>query len=583
MLAEAGFDVLMVEEGGYYTSTTSRCASATRRRASTKRAARARRRIAAISVLQGKAVGGTTVVNWTTSFRTPEDVVQTWHDKHAVKGFAYADLGAALGRHRGAARASRRSTSIDERQQPEALRRLQGARLGGRHAQAQRLRVLADGLLRARLPRQRQALDARHDDPRRHRRGRAPRLPRARRPARDRRATRSRSSRARSSTKRASARPARSSRSRPSASSRAAAPSTRPPCSFDPGIDDGARRRAHVPSPRHRQRSRSTTTRSIPFRGAPQSAASHHFAHRATTSASSSRRRPGTRRWRRRRVPGFGAAHLGDARAVQEDRHPHRSRASTASTTTSPGGRVTLRPSGMPLLDYPIPPRLWSTFRIAQKKLAEMQLASGAKDVFSRCTTHRSPSRTRPTSTASIDQAPYDVGRLPVFTAHQMGGCGDGRRPVARGRPQRGSPAPPHREPLRHRRLGLSDEPRRQPPGVDLRARAPDGDAPRGAKVVRASGFATLFVLGAVVLTLLDSVHVHTHTLVYAHPVVFGSAWWVPLLMGSAAAFGGFGVRHRVGTPRWAREAPAVEQGRPRARVVRARCTQRAVFCRGRR
>ena len=28
-----------------------------------------------ISILQGRAVGGTTVVNWTTSFRTPEDVV----------------------------------------------------------------------------------------------------------------------------------------------------------------------------------------------------------------------------------------------------------------------------------------------------------------------------------------------------------------------------------------------------------------------------------------------------------------------------------------------------------------------------
>ena len=49
----------------------------------------------------------------------------------------------------------------------------------------------------------------------------------------------------------------------------------------------------------------------------------------------------------------------------------------------------------------------------------------------------------------------------------------------------------------------------------------------------------TLFALGAVFLTLLDSVHVHTHTLAYDHPVAFGSAWWVPLLMGSAASLGG--------------------------------------------
>jgi hypothetical protein len=51
--------------------------------------------------------------------------------------------------------------------------------------------------------------------------------------------------------------------------------------------------------------------------------------------------------------------------------------------------------------------------------------------------------------------------------------------------------------------------------------------------------FLTLFAIGAVALTLLDSVHVHTHTLAYAHPFAFGSAWWVPLLMGCAASLGG--------------------------------------------
>jgi hypothetical protein len=57
--------------------------------------------------------------------------------------------------------------------------------------------------------------------------------------------------------------------------------------------------------------------------------------------------------------------------------------------------------------------------------------------------------------------------------------------------------------------------------------------------VTRARTFATLFALGAVVLTLLDSIHVHTGTLAYEHPFVLGSAWWVPLLMGGAASFGG--------------------------------------------
>jgi hypothetical protein len=62
-----------------------------------------------------------------------------------------------------------------------------------------------------------------------------------------------------------------------------------------------------------------------------------------------------------------------------------------------------------------------------------------------------------------------------------------------------------------------------------------------------------LFVAGAVVLTLLDSIHVHTHTLVYAHPVAFGSAWWVPLLMGCAVSGGGHAYVvgwSRLGGPR---------------------------------
>ena len=55
----------------------------------------------------------------------------------------------------------------------------------------------------------------------------------------------------------------------------------------------------------------------------------------------------------------------------------------------------------------------------------------------------------------------------------------------------------------------------------------------------RLRAFLALFAIGAVGLTLLDSVHVHTGTLYYDHPFAYGSAWWVPLLMGSAASCGG--------------------------------------------
>ena len=61
-----------------------------------------------------------------------------------------------------------------------------------------------------------------------------------------------------------------------------------------------------------------------------------------------------------------------------------------------------------------------------------------------------------------------------------------------------------------------------------------------------------LFVFGAVFLTLLDLIHVHTHTLVYLHPIAFGSTWWVPLQFGIAASVGGViyvKAWERVGAP----------------------------------
>lgn len=180
-----------------------------------------------------------------------------------------------------------------------------------------------------------------------------------------------------------------------------------------------------------------------PDRGAPQSAASHHFAHPPdgdvgifleaapwypSLSAGAS--------------PMFGKEHLALMERMKNTAS-HLALAIDGFHDDVAGGRVILRGSGMPLLDYPISERLWQTFRGAQKKLAEMQLAGGAKEVDS---LHNPPIRI--TSKADIDrlvdQAPFDVGRLPVFTAHQMGGLAmgdDASRSVVRS------------EDLRHHRL----------------------------------------------------------------------------------------------------------------------------------
>ena len=46
----------------------------------------------AITILQGRTVGGTTVVNWTSSFRTPKETLDHWRQRFGVTGTSRADL-----------------------------------------------------------------------------------------------------------------------------------------------------------------------------------------------------------------------------------------------------------------------------------------------------------------------------------------------------------------------------------------------------------------------------------------------------------------------------------------------------------
>jgi choline dehydrogenase-like flavoprotein len=40
----------------------------------------------AITVLQGRSVGGSTTVNWTTCFRTPDRILEHWRAEHGIEG-----------------------------------------------------------------------------------------------------------------------------------------------------------------------------------------------------------------------------------------------------------------------------------------------------------------------------------------------------------------------------------------------------------------------------------------------------------------------------------------------------------------
>ena len=45
-----------------------------------------------IAVVQGRTVGGSTTVNWTSSFRTPEPTLRHWREAHGLEGLAPEDL-----------------------------------------------------------------------------------------------------------------------------------------------------------------------------------------------------------------------------------------------------------------------------------------------------------------------------------------------------------------------------------------------------------------------------------------------------------------------------------------------------------
>lgn len=91
----------------------------------------------------------------------------------------------------------------------------------------------------------------------------------------------------------------------------------------------------------------------------------------------------------------------------------------------SVGGSVELRHDHSPELDYPITPYVWDGMRRSLLTMAEIQFAAGAKTVMP---VHESA---RPYSSMSeardaIADLPMEILRCRVVSAHVMGGCGMG-------------------------------------------------------------------------------------------------------------------------------------------------------------
>ncbi|RRJ82678.1 GMC family oxidoreductase [Aestuariirhabdus litorea] len=87
ILARAGLRVLIVEEGLLRSSNDFNMDEQTAYADLYQEGSARTTKDGGITILQGRAVGGTTVVNWTSSFRTPAPTLEHWRDHYGIDGF----------------------------------------------------------------------------------------------------------------------------------------------------------------------------------------------------------------------------------------------------------------------------------------------------------------------------------------------------------------------------------------------------------------------------------------------------------------------------------------------------------------
>lgn len=91
-LATKGKRVIVLEEGSFQTSDTFDMKEAHMFPRLYQEGGGRATADQSMQIVQGRAVGGTTVVNWTTCFRTPKRVFDHWHEHHGVEGIRYEEL-----------------------------------------------------------------------------------------------------------------------------------------------------------------------------------------------------------------------------------------------------------------------------------------------------------------------------------------------------------------------------------------------------------------------------------------------------------------------------------------------------------
>ncbi|WP_248795102.1 GMC family oxidoreductase [Pseudomonas sp. MWU13-2105] len=92
ILSAAGYKVLLIEEGPLKTSSDFKMLEDQAYTSLYQEGIGRMSKDGAITILQGRAVGGTTLINWTSSFRTPDQTLEHWAKVHNVKGHASAEM-----------------------------------------------------------------------------------------------------------------------------------------------------------------------------------------------------------------------------------------------------------------------------------------------------------------------------------------------------------------------------------------------------------------------------------------------------------------------------------------------------------
>jgi choline dehydrogenase-like flavoprotein len=92
ILALSGLSIVIVEEGALKSSRDFKMREADAYPALYQESAARKTKDKGINILQGRTVGGSTTVNWTSSFRTPPDTLKFWQQHYGLSSYSEEDL-----------------------------------------------------------------------------------------------------------------------------------------------------------------------------------------------------------------------------------------------------------------------------------------------------------------------------------------------------------------------------------------------------------------------------------------------------------------------------------------------------------